>query len=518
MRPRAPRAPASPRVLGGLVLASVVTQACLYAQLYASRGFLADDAYICFRYARRWAEGLGLTWNDGMWVEGFSNPLWTLTLGAVARIGAEPHVSALWLGLGFLLCVPLALGLLAARLGLGAVAAAVLLLGLGLDVNLMLWSGSGLETAQTTLLYALWLALAASRQRSQGSFALLGLLTGLLLLARPEAPLWALAMAVWWIARERAPWRSLALWGGVALAPPLAYLVFRWMHYGRLLPNTFHAKAESTLYGLLNATGNLLGWSLAHAVPLAIVVVALLSARAGGRRLRADQASLSVLAVLCLGAQACFVLAVGGDYLGHGRFLAPLLPGFYLATALVVSRLPRIGSGRSAALLLAALLPLHVAVGYASVDHLGDFVPAGRELGVWLERNARPSDRLAIAAAGVVPYFSRLWTYDVLGLNDPDVVEHELHAARAWAAGHNRYDLDRTFELRPDWIVWGLATEYNARRMEQLGVVTRNRERLGLWDAFLSHPALHEQYRLERAVPEDVQAFFAVFRRRDGSD
>src|SRR5438552_4560056 len=46
-----------------------------------------DDVFISFRYAEHLAAGLGLVFNPGERVEGFSNPLWTLLLSQLVRAG-----------------------------------------------------------------------------------------------------------------------------------------------------------------------------------------------------------------------------------------------------------------------------------------------------------------------------------------------------------------------------------------------------------------------------------------------
>jgi len=500
--------------LAVLALLSVSLAGTLYGYLYIARGaFLADDAYISFRYAKRWAEGHGLTWNDGMWVEGFSNPLWTLTLGAVDRFGPLPHVVAPWLGLAFLLLVPLALGVLASRLRLAPAATALLLLGTSLDVGLALWSSSGLETAQVALLYALWLAVAAAPLHTHAVTALLGLLTGLLLLSRPEAPLWVVVMGAWLAVREWPAWPKLVTWAGLSAAPWLGYLVFRWTHYGRLLPNTFYAKAEWSAPGLSNSIDNLTGWIIAHLVPIGLLLLAWRRPAAPSRGSR--RVSLLHLGAGCLVAQAVFVLAVGGDHLGSTRFIAPVLPGFYLVVALAMSRRDGCRPPHLGTLLLVVALAAHVTIGYSTRDGFGNFVPAGRTLGLWLRNVAGPTDRLATPAAGVVPYFSGLWTYDVLGLNDPEVVQQDPRETPLWAAGHNRYDLDAMFELGPEWIVWVFPKRWSIHRMNELGIVTRRREGLDLFDALLSHPKLHERYELEPRVPPAVARHFTVFRLRE---
>lgn len=365
---------------------------------------------------------------------------------------------------------------------------------------------------------ALWLLAAAHSARPGRGLAAFGLLTGALLLSRPEAPLWAGVAGVWLLAARRVPAVAFAGWSVLALAPALAYLAFRWTHYGALLPNTFYAKVEWTPLTLAHGVGTLLGWAIAHAVPLAVAAACLWLGR--GRPLPAPARALGPLAIGAVLAQAFFVLAVGGDWMGHSRFLAPLLPAFYLAVALAATRLRvRQPAAPRTLVPMAALLLLHATLGHATRDRLDDFVPTARRAGLWLKDVASPTDRLATTAAGALPYFSGLWTYDIHGLNHPDVRSWSTHRGRAWTLGHNRYDLEHLFELRPEWIVWIWGTERNRRRMERLRErAPLPRERLSLTDAFLTHPALRELYRIEDAVPRSIRRSFTVFRVRTSAD
>ena len=62
--------------LHALLLALAV--ACLVMRARGMLPFIADDAFISLRYARRLLDGHGLTWTDGQPVEGYSNLLWVL--------------------------------------------------------------------------------------------------------------------------------------------------------------------------------------------------------------------------------------------------------------------------------------------------------------------------------------------------------------------------------------------------------------------------------------------------------
>src|SRR5260221_640790 len=53
--------------------------------------WLCDDAYISFRYADNLVHGLGLVFNAGERVEGYSNFLWTLGIALGIRLGVGPE-------------------------------------------------------------------------------------------------------------------------------------------------------------------------------------------------------------------------------------------------------------------------------------------------------------------------------------------------------------------------------------------------------------------------------------------
>lgn len=69
---------------------------CLFAAISASLlitkhllPFAIDDALISYRYSDRLLRGRGLTWNDGEFVEGYSNLLWVLIVLLATTAGAR---------------------------------------------------------------------------------------------------------------------------------------------------------------------------------------------------------------------------------------------------------------------------------------------------------------------------------------------------------------------------------------------------------------------------------------------
>src|SRR6185295_18291193 len=74
----------------GLVAPSIV----LLLNMWKVRSFTVDDAYISFRYARNFSRGLGLVYNPGERIEGYTNFLWTVMLGIGIKVGFDPDVLA----------------------------------------------------------------------------------------------------------------------------------------------------------------------------------------------------------------------------------------------------------------------------------------------------------------------------------------------------------------------------------------------------------------------------------------
>ena len=60
--------------------------------------YTSDDAYISYRYARNLSDGLGLVWNPGEHVEGYSNFLWVVLLALLHLAGDDIVLTGRWLG------------------------------------------------------------------------------------------------------------------------------------------------------------------------------------------------------------------------------------------------------------------------------------------------------------------------------------------------------------------------------------------------------------------------------------
>ena len=82
------------------------------------QGWVCDDAFLSFRYAEHFSSGKGLVFNDGEYVEGYSNFLWTVSLAVGMFCGASPEFLSMAMGIFFfsgtlLLCTRIGNGMVA---------------------------------------------------------------------------------------------------------------------------------------------------------------------------------------------------------------------------------------------------------------------------------------------------------------------------------------------------------------------------------------------------------------------
>jgi len=397
----------------------------------------SDDAYISYRYAQNLARGEGLVFNPGERVEGYSNLLYVLLLAPATRVAGPDAIYPVSVGLNLLFAAgawAVFSRLAARRLGPSRGALASLLF--GLCPVLWLWTASGMETPLFLLLQiALWARVDAAAHGEAARPALLAAIVALSVLARADGFVVPAIAALYLLAIGR---KREALVVGAALGATLAGLVGgRLSYYGHPLPNTYYAKVSGPLgERLLQGTLQFLSIAL-HAGLLPHLAALLLAAVRRPSRFEV---------VLGLGWLA-YWLYVGGDVFAE-RMLLVLFPvgvRFLLDPALFPSP-DRLAAAVAAVTALFQLLPLAVDTRFGySFDRYDRWVLVGKHLGQ--ERYA--GRRLAVDAAGKVPFYSGLRTVDMLGLND----EHIAHLpARYFEAGHNKHDPDYVLSREPDLI------------------------------------------------------------------
>jgi hypothetical protein len=436
-------------------------------------GYPVDDSFISFRYAQNTAAGHGVVYNIGERVEGYTNFLWVMLLAGVARLGLDLVPWSMGLGLFFAGLTVLSVWRFALRMfemeAKASWAGRACLL-LGTNVCFLSWAYVGMETPLFTFLLTISLLLFVREIAEERRCVWSPLVLAAAALTRPEAAaiLVLNVIALSYTRRQAGkPWALHAacfmLLFALIIVP---YFIWRFRYYGFLFPNTYYVKVGGW-HTSLAARGAMycLGFCLAYAPWL----LGISGVWVVWRRLP--------FWVKYFGAVALFWSAIvvyeGGDYFGMYRFLVPLIPVLALLTAYGVAQwASRILTNRSGVmailrdekvvrivgiLLLWGLPTLHLMLVTNDLRLMrsgSSFAWRCALTGRWLHSIARQGETLAVFGAGAVPYYSKLYTIDMLGLSDLHIAHLPGRLGHSMA-GHEKYDSDYVIARRPTFIVFG---------------------------------------------------------------
>ena len=411
--------------------------------------FVQDDAFISFQYARNLVEGHGLTFNPGERVEGYTNFLWVLMIGAGIRIGLDPVTWSYMLGLALFAGTMLATFRLASGLSGSPQTGLFATLLLGTNFTFNAYATGGLETQLQAFLMvgSVLLSWRATRNR-HASVALLAATScgyGLALLTRLDSAVGLVIPGLLVLAAivrvdDGAGPRVARL---VALGMPATLLVAPWLawklsYYGDILPNTFYVKvssATSLVRGGHYVYRFLASYWLLPLLALALVAWPRRIAEALRDRRHGSPWGAGLVATVSL--WFAYVASVGGDYMEF-RFIVPVLP---LVMVLLSWGLVSAVEDRRVRIAIVIVVVLgsvfHAATFWGVRDiesirslsgHMepdgGDWDEVGRTLGAVFEADSGVV--VAVGPAGVIPYYSRLPTVDMRGLIDPWVARNGI--------------------------------------------------------------------------------------------
>jgi len=419
--------------------------------------FIGDDAFISFRYSRNLADGMGLVWNPGERVEGYTNFLWVVIVAAGMLLGLEPASFANSLGIcsGFLILAVL-IAYSRFRFSRITVFSFVAPLFLVLNRTFVGWCTGGLETQFYSLFVLSGVLLFfVERERADPKPFSSSALFIAASLTRPEGLMFFSVVAGFFVidlVRKKRSLRSFFTWSLPYVIVIGTFFLWRRLYFGYWLPNTFYAKVAGLWFeqGLAY-----LGVFVSEyrVILLAVPILVLLLTR---RRLE------HWLLAAIIASQASYIAAIGGDRFEF-RFMVVLLPLIYWLFACAVRevamspylrRLGRVTPSLAAAILVAlALFPVRLTPsenGRESLrelkietiertGYLGELrIEQGHRLRSLIDDGLlAPDMRYATGFAGATPYYSGLYTIDLWGLNDVIVARQkktsDIVAHRKWA-------------------------------------------------------------------------------------
>lgn len=443
--------------------------------------FLSDDSLISLRYASRLLQGHGLSWTDGVPVEGYSNLLWVLLVAFIGMFGIDLIDAARLLGIiGMATVIASIINTYVGKYSLRIIwfPLVLTLLFFSLSSPIAVWAIGGLEPPLYAALIAISIALMFSileNGRTARKLLALSFTLGLLCLTRPDGPIFALASLapLLWTGLSREKRRFNPGSFLILVFPVLFYgmqLVFRLFYYGEFVPNIALVKINPSLEHALGGLRYLRN-GLLSLVPFSFLAIAALLSMLFVPSTRSKSIFLTTMAILW----SAYIVFIGGDSFPGYRHIIPLVVIFSFAlvegTILCARGLTNRRSPLAYRLVVATGFILTVPYIYAQMTH-SQFQRAvderwewnGKELGLILKKAfALQQPLVAVTAAGCIPYWSELPSLDMLGLNDYYLARNQPKDIGDGPLAHELGDGAYVLRKAPDLIVFHIGWNPTSR-------------------------------------------------------
>jgi len=415
--------------------------------------FIQDDAFISFRYAQNFVQGHGLTWNIGEHknIEGYTNFLWVIMIAFVEALGLDPVSSSMVLGILFAVgtlffTYRLSLMLLQSRL-VGLLT--VILLGTNYSFSSYMTGGLETQLQSFLIVCSTYCTFCIIHRNKSLEFVGLSGLFSLAVMTRLDSALICCVLYLFVLSSllktRIAINKKIVLLSSLTL-PGLsivgAWLFFKFFYYGDILPNTYYVKAadfsiETFLRGGWYVCSFFYNYFLIPFVLLGIIYFKKIF----------SQSSMRVILVI-MSLWLIYTIKVGGDFMEY-RFLVPILPFMFLLISNVLLLINNSIIQMALIILVFVGSFFHAVTfngsrGIESISSLNshivspskDWRGVGIVLGEIFSNSVDPVT-IAVTAAGAIPYYSKLPTIDMLGLNDKWVAINGIKIGTR--PGHTKY-------------------------------------------------------------------------------
>ncbi len=292
-----------------------------------------DDTFISMRYAYNLVHGNGLVWNKGVRVAGFSNFLWTMVNAAVLMVGYYPIFTLKILGILFSIGTLIITYLIAREIIHNTLLALAPSLILVFNPYFCSWATGGMETPLFSFLVVLTYYVFLKEIQQGEAFPYAAFTAVLTALCRIDFFIYLFPLVVFYVLSYGFKLKKYALrFICICLSLYLVYLLWHFIYYGSVLPNTYYAKVTefpSRTQGIkyvafflfpnvswIFLIGVCLGWMLMFT---AIV-----------KRWRDKRIIFFTLPLVMV---IFYAIYVNGDWMQNFRFFVPILPFIYVLVA-----------------------------------------------------------------------------------------------------------------------------------------------------------------------------------------
>jgi len=465
----------------------------IYTTSFVFRGtryfILSDDAMISMRYGYNFAHGFGMVWNPGEYVEGFTNPLWTFFMALIHFLPVPLTKLSLIVQITEALCVIASLYFVKKIAAIVSNSSFTVMffsvLFTAFYFPLVNWTlVQGMEVGILTLFLSSSVFFALESIRRKKFSFILFIILGLGTLTRIDFFVSAMVISLFLIIYDKKNRKKYFLFGiPVVLSFVLAQTLFRIWYYHDILPNTYYVKltgypilnriTRGIYVGLRSFFPNIAAMYQSRVLQFSarLIIAGMILFPFTYAYLKRNKSMFLLLALFTT--QLLYSAYVGGDvweyYGGANRFIAYAIPLFFVSLIFTTHSILIKYFKTSKTYLQKVYQIIEVAIiciffillNRANAEQLPrlfftmppttlDVNMTRLELADRLNRITKPHTKIAISAAGLIPYFNPdRYFVDILGKTEKTI-------AREPAVGNEKFknQLDKYISFQPGHMKW----------------------------------------------------------------
>ncbi len=450
---------------------------------------LFDDEMISMRYAKNFAHGFGLIWNPGGdSVQGFTNLLWTLYMAMVHIFPIPLSKTSFVIQVTSLLCMLISLIYIKKIAGVVSENSEFVIflsvLFSAFYYPLINWTVIlGTEVSILTLLLTLSVYKAIEIIKTRKFSVVPFILLGIGILVRLDFFLPSVVLTLLLVFLDIKNWKKHIFIGApIFLIFMIGVLLFQLSYYHNILPNTYYLKLTGypIFYRVtrgIYVTAQSINWPI-FIIPFIYLYIS------------KNKWMLLLLAPYV--ALLFYSVYIGGDiwelFGGPNRFVAFAMPLFFISLFVSLSdfrQLMRIKyknlHKKYKLIEICTIFMFFIVINSGSNNMLSQLFFLGKPFymnevtqrqtlqAFRLFKNTRPSAKIAIVAAGIVPYFTDRYFVDILGVNEKTIAREQAKYEESsdiyiklvsYVPGHMKWDYPYTLQkYKPDLFVFSQSYE-----------------------------------------------------------
>jgi hypothetical protein len=449
---------------------------------------LFDDEMISMRFAKNIADGNGPVWNVGEnpRVEGYSNPLWMLYMTIPHLLKIPINYTSLFIQLTALVLVIINLiqvWVISRKLYPGN----LIITGGALLFNIfylpfLAWTLLGTEVSLLIVLFNMSVII-SFRNFTENRFSIYQILpAAIAMFVRMDAAVVFIALSTFLYIAGKEHRRKILLSGLILfIGINGIILLIRYYYYGEIFPNTYFLKMTGFPFYYRIIKGILVAGKFIFFFNFIFFLLSFYFAFKEKRK-------IFYLIPILFAAQIFYSIYVGGDawewWGGANRYISVLIPAFFIMVSVAMyksvtvtieylkeKKVVNLVKYQPVLLIVAfsaCLFNMNCMNGKFTFRELYFkikpftvvFNQKQLETALLLGKIAKKEASVAVVAAGTVPYFSGLKTYDLLGKNDKFIARTKANkipnkiSLREFIPGHNKWDYSYTIgKLKPDIVL-----------------------------------------------------------------